>query len=218
MPIATAPLSLSSILKEKTRHLHSLAERSGVVADILHGRISRSGYALYLRNLVPAYQQLERGLERRRRTPMLRELAQRQVYRSRALAADLTSLWGEDWDAGLALLPVAGRYADHIAAAAEGSGEGLLGHAYVRYLGDLNGGQVLARLLTKSLDLSPRNLSFYAFPAIGDLADFRRTYRQALDRSAASLLDWTAVIGSAVSAFESNIQISDAVRRAILEA
>jgi heme oxygenase len=49
-------------LREATADLHRRAERSGVIADLLHGRATRSGYALWLRNLLPAYRNLEAAL------------------------------------------------------------------------------------------------------------------------------------------------------------
>jgi heme oxygenase len=215
MNIGADPVLLSSVLKEETHGLHVQAERTGIVADMLRGRVSRSSYALYLRNLWPAYQQLELGLERHRLTPAVGELAFGEVYRSSALVADLTWLWGDDWANGLALLPAGRRYADRISAAADGGGEGLIGHAYVRYFGDLNGGQALKRLLAKSLDLPAASLSFYDFPSIDDLGAFRRAYREALDRSAGWVVSREGVVEAALEAFAINIEISRAVQRAI---
>jgi len=216
MNIGADPALLSSVLKEETHRLHVQAERTGIVADMLRGCASRSSYALYLRNLWPAYQQLELGLERHRLTAAVGELALGEVYRSSALDADLTWLWGDDWASGLALLPAGRRYADRVAAAADGAGEALIGHAYVRYFGDLNGGQALKRLLAKSLDLPAECLSFYDFPTIDDLGAFRRSYREALDRSAGRVLRREAVIEAALEAFAINIEISEAVRRSVL--
>ncbi|WP_293899432.1 heme oxygenase (biliverdin-producing) [Phenylobacterium sp.] len=217
MDIGTERPALSSVLRDQTRALHVQAERSGFVADMLRGRASLPGYALYLRNLAPAYRQLELGLERHRTTPAIRDLAVGAVYRSAALAADLDSLQGGDWAADLPLLPCGRRYADRIADAAEGNGEALIGHAYVRYFGDLNGGQMLKRLLAKSLDLPAASLSFYDFPAIDDLADFKRSYREALDRSAEWVADREGVVEAALGAFATNIELSEAVGRAVLE-
>ena len=58
------PASLLGALRERTRNLHMLAERSGMIADILQGRATREGYALLLRNLLPVYQTLEQQLAR----------------------------------------------------------------------------------------------------------------------------------------------------------
>ena len=56
-------------LQERTATLHRQAERSGFIRTMLQGRASRDGYALFLRNLLPAYQALEQGLERGRSDP-----------------------------------------------------------------------------------------------------------------------------------------------------
>ena len=50
---------------------------------MLKGRASRDGYALFLRNLLPAYQALEEGLERDRSDPGVEALAQPALYRAR---------------------------------------------------------------------------------------------------------------------------------------
>jgi heme oxygenase len=217
MEIAVEPASFSSALRGRTHSLHGLAERSGFIADMLHGRASRLGYAIFLRNLLPAYEQLEAGLERHRTRPAIRELALREVYRTDALKADLVELCGRDWRRELPLLAAGKRYADSVARAAQGLGEALPGHAYVRYLGDLNGGQVLSRLLAKSLDLKPAALCFYRFPLIESLDDFRLRYRQALDHSAKWMVDLTVAVDAAVEAFQLNIEVSEAVRDALVE-
>src|SRR5215468_1364260 len=80
--------SLSSALRERTATLHKQAERSGIVNDILRGKASRAGYILLLRNLLPAYDAMEQGLERHRKSPALGAFAQRGLYRTGALHAD----------------------------------------------------------------------------------------------------------------------------------
>ena len=51
--------------------LHRDAERTGLIADMLHGRADRRGYVLLLRNLQPAYKALERGLDAHRESAIL---------------------------------------------------------------------------------------------------------------------------------------------------
>jgi heme oxygenase len=126
-------------------------------------------------------------------------------------------LGGQDWREALPVLPAGKRYADHIDQAAQGLGQGLLGHAYVRYLGDLNGGQVLSRLLAKSLDLPPEALTFYRFPMIENLEGFRLGYRAALDRCAKHLPQWSTAIDAAAQAFALNIEVSEAVTDTLAE-
>ncbi len=207
-------VDLSSALRFHTQDLHVQAERSGIVADMLRGRVTRLGYAIFLRNLAPAYRRLEIGLERHRLSPIIGSFARDEIYRSAALEHDLSGLNGPGWREALPLLPAGQRYADHIDAAAAGSGDGLIGHAYVRYLGDLSGGQVLKRLLGQSLGLTGETLAFYDFPRISDPVAYKQNFRDALDRAAATVADQRVVIDAAVEAFSLNIQVSEAARLA----
>ena len=203
-------------LRERTRSLHVQAERSGIVHEILQGRVSRNGYALFLRNLLPAYEELERGLERHSEAPAVRALARPAVYRAPALRSDLAALCGLQWTASLPLLPAGARYARRVADAAAGDGARLIAHAYVRYLGDLNGGRALSRLLARFPGLEPAVLSFYRFPDIADLEGFKAAYRGDLDRAALEIADLAAVIEEAAVAFGLNIEVSEAVQAEVV--
>jgi heme oxygenase len=208
---------LANTLRERTQALHTRAERSGIINDVLRGKASRYGYALFLRNLLPAYRQMEAGLERHRQTPGVRAVARREVYRAQALEADLQALYGREWARSLALLPAGTQYGVSVAAAAQGDATQLIGHAYARYLGDLNGGQILRRVLARALGLGSHELSFYAFPDIVDASAFKRSYRAALNEVAVEIADTESVVLGAMSAFELNIAVSEAVLQAATE-
>jgi len=211
--LADEHLSLSQIMRDRTRSLHTRAERSGILNDVLRGKASRYGYALLLRNLLPAYQQIEAGLEANRDSPVVRASARRELYRTPALTADLTELVGRKWENILPLLAAGKEYARRVGVAAEGTGVRLVAHAYTRYLGDLSGGQVLKRLLARSPGLRPQELSFYDFPQIEQADLFKKHYLRAVD-AAVSITDINAVVGEAISAFELNIALSEAVQQA----
>jgi heme oxygenase len=203
---------LADLLRARTRALHAQAERSGILADILRGQAGRGGYGLLLRNLLPAYRALEAGLARHRETPGVGGLLAPGLARASAIESDLAALAGPDWPDRLVLLDPGHRYGERVAAAAQAGGARLVAHAYVRYLGDLNGGQVVRRLLAESLGLDERALAFYAFPAIPDLPAFRAAYRRAVDLAAAG--EREVVVDEALAAFRLNIELSEAVREA----
>jgi heme oxygenase len=200
-------------MRDRTRPLHTRAERSGIIAAILAGQGTVQGYKLFLRNLLPAYQHMEQGLERKK-TTVLACVAQPGLYRAAAIEADLLKLEGANWQQTLRLLPEGERYAQRVAVACEGDGTRLIGHAYARYLGDLSGGQILKRLLARSLLLEPQALSFYDFPEIPDADAFKSVYRKAIDDAAGKIADVAAVIDEALVAFELNIDLSEAVAAA----
>jgi heme oxygenase (biliverdin-producing, ferredoxin) len=96
--------------------------------------------------------------------------------------------------------------------AAGGDGSRLIGHAYARYLGDLSGGQIVKRLLTRSLELPSEALSFYDFPGIADIAAFKSEYRAAIDQTGDDSEDFAAIIEEGARAFELNIALSIALQ------
>jgi heme oxygenase len=208
--------TLSTSFRHRTSLLHGQAERSGVVQDMLRGRVTREGYALLLRNLLPAYQQMEAELERRRFQPAFHGVAQRAVYRAGTIEAALSALYGRQWADMLPLLPAGQAYARRVETVAGGDGTRLIAHVYTRYLGDLNGGQILKRLLSQSLGLESDALSFFDFPEIADMARFKTDYRNAIDRSALEIANIGPVIEEAATAFDLNIQVSEAVRQALV--
>jgi heme oxygenase len=213
----TIAAGLADRLRQRTAALHAEAERSGIVREMLRGAASRRGHALLLRNLLPAYQALERGLAAHAASPGVRWTAQPEVFRAAAIEHDLALLAGPGWREALALLPAGIRYGRQAAAAGEGDGARLVAHAYVRYLGDLSGGRLLRRRLATVPGIGPAMLSFYDFPAIADLDAFRRDYRAAIDRAGGELADAEPVVEEAALAFSLNIELSEAVLEAQAE-
>jgi heme oxygenase (biliverdin-producing, ferredoxin) len=203
---------LAGALRERTQTLHTRAERTGIVNAVLRGTASRHGYVLLLRNLLPAYQWMEAGLERHRQAPGIGAFARPEIYRAKALVSDLRALAGVDWPGSLPLLPAGEQYAQRVASATEGDGTRLIGHAYARYLGDLSGGQILRRLLARTLGLGERELSFYDFPDVADVDTLKHSFRVALDRVGAEIADAEGIVSEAISAFELNIALSEAVQ------
>jgi heme oxygenase len=204
-------LALADFLRAHTQPLHALAERSGIVRDLLKGQADRRGYAIYLRNILPAYRELEAALERNRAIPGLARIARRELYRAPALESDLRALLGQDWEKSLPLLPAGERYRRRIAKVAEAVPTRLIAYAYVRYLGDLNGGLILRRLLARALELPDSALTFYDFPLVDDLAAAKQSYRAAFDQAGREIQDMASIANEAAMAFRLNIGVSQSV-------
>jgi heme oxygenase (biliverdin-producing, ferredoxin) len=203
------PTSLLGALRERTRELHTQAERSGIIADILHGRATREDYALLLRNLLPVYQALEAHLAGHAVSPPVGPIVRPELIRAGAIEADLSLLSIET-----SALPVLAATADYVKAieqASGGDGGRLIAHAYTRYFGDLSGGQIVKRLLARSLNLPPAALSFYDFPGIADIPTFKSDYRAAINRAGDESKDFDAIVEEGALAFELNIDLSVAL-------
>jgi heme oxygenase (biliverdin-producing, ferredoxin) len=205
---------LAHRLRERTAGLHRQARLTGFMRDILRRKATLGGYALLLRNLWPVYSGLEAALERRRALPGAGRFARPILYRASAIARDLAVISGPDWAEQVPLLEAGQAYAARVAAAATWDGEGLIAHAYTRYLGDLNGGQVVRDVLCKTIGLGAGKNAFYTFEGSVPLEELRAEFRHDLDRAGSEIASPSAVIEEAARAFECNIALSRAVHDA----
>ncbi len=209
--------NLTVELREKTSDLHKAAERSGIIQDLLTGKATKRGYTILLRNLLPAYQALEAGLSSHSESTGVRWIVYPEVYRSAALEADLKAIAGPGWKTDVPLLTAGDDYGRSVRAAGLGDGIRLVAHGYTRYLGDLSGGQILKRILKRSMALRDHQLTFYDFPELQAYGTFKDEFRTALDAAASEISDWSSVLDEARSAFRSNIRVSIAAARAAAE-
>ena len=159
-------LSLAQRLRSETRVLHAEAERSGVMRSLLKGDLSLASYCLLLRNLLEIYSALEPALVEHAKHPLIAPICTAKLFRCAALELDLEVLHGNDWATSLAVAKTARTYADRLIAGAAREPRRLLAHAYVRFLGDLSGGQILLGIVRKSMKLrDDAGTRFYQFDA-----------------------------------------------------
>jgi len=199
-------VTLSELLREGTAEAHRAAERSEFVSRFVQGRLDRPLHARHLRALHGVYARLEEELERRKEDPRLGAFAMPQLWRRVALERDLDFLRGPAWRTEPPV-PAATAYAERLQEIAAAQPVRLVSHSYVRYLGDLSGGQVLRRLAAQHLDLDGDGLRFYEFPAIPDPPAFKAEYRRRLDELALVDGEREAVVEEARTAFALNAEI-----------
>lgn len=198
---------LSERLREGTRVLHAQAERSGVMRALLRGELDRAGYARLLRNLHPIYAALEAALERHATHPAIEPLHDPALARRAALEADLGALAGTDWAQALAPAPAGAEYAARLAHCADADPPLLVAHAYVRYLGDLSGGQILHGIVRDSLRLGagPGD-AFYRY-AGHDAAALAARFRAGLDAIALDAPGAEALVREAQAGFALHVRL-----------
>jgi len=135
------------------------------------------------------------------------------LERSDALAADLRYYLGTPDDEPVDFgepSPSAKQYVERVQLLAKEDPLLLLAHAYTRYLGDLSGGQILARSAAKAYGLPPNTGDcFYKFARIGDgAADvkaYKKAYRTSLDALQLSAQRADDMVHEAGQAFLMNI-------------
>ena len=196
------PIPITERLRDATRTLHTEVERAGVMRLLLRGQLEREGYCRLLRNLHAVYAALEAGLSQHESNPGLAVLRCQPLFRSDALRDDLNFLHGADWAEAIPATKAATLYAQHLKALAAHAPLMLGAHAYVRYLGDLSGGQMLTRIVAKSLGLQPdRGVHFYNFGSAQDVARLAQEFRSGLDLMADDEANAQALVDEACAAF-----------------
>jgi heme oxygenase (biliverdin-producing, ferredoxin) len=178
---------LAARLRAETKAGHVEAERSGIMRSILRGRVERRAYCELLRGLHEVYAALEAGLVRHAAHPVVGPVHVAELRRESALAADLHALHGPGWRHELPVRATAAAYAARLRRLADEQPALLVAHAYVRYLGDLSGGQLLRSLVTQALALASAapagnaGVSFYDFGGPNDVAALKARFRAALN-------------------------------------
>jgi heme oxygenase (biliverdin-producing, ferredoxin) len=203
-------LSLADRLRTETRALHTAAERSTFMGALLRGRMPVSHYVLLLRNLHAIYEVLEPALSRHARHPAIAPVYLPALRRSGALAHDLGLLHGAGWADALPLQSATRRYRERLRELDIDHPERLLSHAYVRYLGDLSGGQILRGIVATMLPAE--KVAATAFYEFGDAAQTRalqQAFRAGLAAIAVDEGQRDALVREAQLAFELHHRLFD---------
>lgn len=198
----TSNRGLAARLRHETQDLHRLAEKTGVMAALLHGRIDRPTYAGLMLNLQAIYGALEAGLDRHAQLP---GIDFKVLYRAAAIADDLSHLPPA---AHAALAPATEHYVVRLNALADQGAVALLAHAYVRYLGDLHGGQILQRLVARALGMvGDAGTRFYDFGTPDRVATLVRGFRHGLDTLHLEPPQADALVAEARWAFQRHVEL-----------
>ncbi|ASV07998.1 heme oxygenase [Leptospira interrogans serovar Canicola] len=175
-------MSLATILREGTSEEHKAAESSAFIRCFMKGILEKGTYARHLEAFYYVYESMEEELERNKNNLVLKSIYFPELYRKNALLEDLQIFYGT-WKPNDHQPSVATQdYVKRIRKISETQPELLAAHSYVRYLGDLSGGQILKKVAARALNLPEgKGISFYEFPMIQDINGFKQNYRTALD-------------------------------------
>lgn len=197
---------LSERLRADTWPAHEEAEHAPFMQDLVAGRLPVSDYARLVAQHAVVYEALERAVAANA-DPRLDVFFVPELNRLDAIHADLEFLVGPGWR-DLDVMPATAAYRDHLDDLRTSWPVGLLAHHYVRYLGDLSGGQIIGRVLRRALGLEDeRGTSFYRFDTIPSAKAFKENYRANLDALKWSDDEVRRFIDEAILAFRANTAI-----------
>lgn len=202
--IAPAQMPLSTALKEQTATAHTSAETSRFMSDLSGGKLNKMAVAELTVQYFHIYSALEAAVRRAATHPAVAQIADPRLERVDAISTDLTALLGTDWQNHHHPLEATLRYVAELNALTPDNGPEVIAHHYVRYLGDIAGGQALARIFRSEYNLSDDALNFYDFSAIGKIPPYRTQYKASLDAMQLSEDERARLIETAKQVFTLN--------------
>jgi heme oxygenase len=180
--------TFSFAIRSATWGDHGDSEGTTVMEDIMRMRAPIEVYTDLVVQHYFMYEALEAAAEQLAADPRYAALHPAALVREQQLAEDLELLLGEKWREKVQAVPATKAYADRIReVAAEGWLPGIIAHHYTRYLGDLSGGQMIAKRVKKQHGFDRAGVAFYDFTELGSIAEFKQTYRSILDELGESL-------------------------------
>ena len=206
---ATDLLDVAALVRAASADDHRAAETRGFITALMGGALSLAEYTRYLAQFAWVYEALEERASR----PGDPDVFDPALARMAAIEADLAALGASDWREVHAPLPETAHYAAHLRAIADDDVR-YLAHHYTRYLGDLSGGQAIARLVARHYGATPDQLAFYRFDLAGDgVVRYKRGYRDAMNALALSPVEVDVLIAEVRESFRLNSAIFEALER-----
>lgn len=203
----TSRAGFAERLRADTAAEHTAAEEQPFVGELLAGRLPVAAYADLLAQSHLVYDVLEEAARSFADHPEAEPFLHPGLVRLPALQADLQFLLGSAWRSSLVPLPATRRYTDRLREVAFGSVPGLVAHHYLRYLGDLSGGQIIRRLVGRAYGLEDDGVRFYVFDQIAKPKPFKDAYRAALDAAPWTMAQQDGVVDEVMSAFRLNADV-----------
>lgn len=201
-PLDMAPAnSLAVAMREGSAAEHHAAESSEYVERLIAGELTADGYVELLLRLRSVYAALETVGRMLRDDPIAGGFYDPALDRLDAINADI-AFWAPD--APSVVSPAADEYVARIFASAQWGGL-YVAHHYTRYLGDLSGGQVIGRVLSRTFKLEGSSgVDFYEFPDIAKPKPYKDEYRRRLDALGLDPGDRQRVVDEVKAAFQLN--------------
>lgn len=174
--------SFSQALREATWGDHADSEGATFMEDVMRQRATIDDYAALVAQHYFVYVALEEASRLLAADPSFAVFHPEALVRLPAVESDLEHLLGADWRDRIEPVPATEEYVARIRElAAEGWLPGIVAHHYTRYLGDLSGGQMIARSVAQQHGFDGAGVAFYDFAGLGGIPEFKAAYRDALN-------------------------------------
>lgn len=201
-------VDVRQLLKETTSVAHEEAEKSSFMIDMLKGRLTKMQYVHFLVQLRYIYKTMEEESERLKDDELHEAVYfPLELYRFDNINADLNFL-DPKWKK-IEILKSTKNYIQRLRDVSSKNSVRFLAHTYVRYMGDVSGGQMIKYKLRK-VYLLPENgdgLKFYNFDNINNIKTFKSLYFSRLNEILEKHENIQDILDEAKIAFKLNIDL-----------
>ena len=207
--------ALSSRLRTATSEIHKEAEQRPFMRAFFAGELPRAAYVEWLSRQWHLYRTLEAGLGALPTGAPEHGLVPSALHRTERIEADLDYLTGDEWRHQNYLTPATKAYVERIKSNLTFP-TGLVAHAWLRYMGNVGGRDVLRRLVAGSIGAAEgddRGLAFTDYSAVGEIRPFFADFHAKLDALSLSDTDKARAVGEADAGFRLNISLTDELSR-----
>lgn len=202
---------LSARLRRTSMSFHGrrrVDPETAFTSALLSGRLSRGGYVELVGQHYFLYDAMERAWDRLASHPVVRRFDFAELRRRDALEEDLRFLIGPNWSARITPNPVMRRYVDRLEKLDPDDSIAFIAHQYTRYIGDLSGGQAIAKVLRDKYGMRPgAGMSFYRFERIADPLAFKDRYRAVVDATEWDENEQDRLITEVVATYQLNFAL-----------
>lgn len=173
-------MSFHEQIKVSTDAAHAQAENAQFIASLMGGALDKLAYRDYLTAFLPIYIRMEELLKERQESQLISYFSHRALDRAEEISNDIAAL---DAKLNRSLnensLKSVNDYLERLNP--DITDARLLAHHYIRYLGDLSGGQAISKLVARHYAIEAGALTFYDFAQIGDTVFYKKRYRDLLN-------------------------------------
>lgn len=207
--------NLAFALRQGTQHAHALAENTTLMKVWIKGIVVLEVFRELLVNLYFVYDRLEQQLYSHQTHPVVSQIYWPSLNRLDNLRQDLAYFYGQDWQRHIRPQTAGLQYAARIGVVGLTAPELLVAHAYVRYMGDLSGGQQLQRIARTALSLplnqGTRLYDFEDLPTVEAKKRFKERYRSILNNLPINQETVQQIVQEANLAFRLNYDLMQAL-------
>ncbi|WP_394620169.1 heme oxygenase (biliverdin-producing) [Lentzea sp. JNUCC 0626] len=195
-------MGFSQTLRDALADVHRRSERWDYLDALLGGTLPMAAFVEFTAQRYFLYSAFEDDDSAVRADPVAGRFVFDELSRLAVVRTDLEHFHGRHWEKVIEPLPAVAEHCARVRELARDWPGGYVAQYYVRYLGDLLGGQVFREKMAKHHGLTGPGIRFYDFAGIPDVPAFRTRYHDLLDAVPWDEDEQARVVGEAIEAFD----------------